>query len=456
MCQCGCNEPSRPSSGTSATSPCNGTTHLCPSGMIHGQLRIIEVDFSSNHVVEKDTLGNFGSPEWRDGRSAVDQSPVCYTRNALVPLTAKFRVTRQPSVTETIEVKGTATFGSITLEWTSSVPVSPSDTEVSTPSITSNVSLPNHVGHYDPLSINWTYNPANTGWSSAGTTDHVFYVVLDSPTGTPAYWTLLDISCRAAHGETTQSGIVSKCFVPFTGRSLTRKRDGIGLTYWNPDTTNATNTQQIFARSDGSGQCGSWSEFLIDMYKCHGITGADKILIVRDIASHSTSTVGFLVKNWNFIGSGSQPPPYTHVSGTECVDRSGVPGQRNSNPPPAFYNHFIVKFGSEFYDPSYGVGPVSSQQNWRNGAIDGLFSGGNASKGFVDYTVTAGDTLTKIAADHGIPSWSSLYNHPYNATFKGLRPDPNIISTGDRLYIPREISTVNLLEFWNLRTSTRI
>jgi hypothetical protein len=43
--------------------------------MVHAQLRVIEVDFSANHVVEKDTIGNFGSPEWRDGRATADQSP---------------------------------------------------------------------------------------------------------------------------------------------------------------------------------------------------------------------------------------------------------------------------------------------------------------------------------------------------------------------------------------------
>jgi hypothetical protein len=299
---------------------------------------------------------------------------VCYTRKTKVALAVKFQVTRKPTQAETVEIKGTASFDGAPLEWTGSVTVGPGDNEVTASGMTSNADLPDKVACYDTTSITWTHNPANTGWSGAGTSDHLFYLVLGNPTGTPAYWTLLDISCRAAHGETTEAGVIAKAYDPFKGRSLTRKRDGRGLTYWNPNTTTCTNTQQLLASADGSGQCGSWAEFLIDMYKCHGITSADKVVIIHTLATRSTT--GFLVKNWTFSGAGSRPAPFTHKMGTECVEQPGIPGQRNPNPPPAFYNHFIVISGGTFYDPSYGSNPVTTQSVWENGAIDGLFSGG--------------------------------------------------------------------------------
>jgi hypothetical protein len=169
---------------------------------------------------------------------------------------------------------------------------------------------------------------------------------------------------------------VERSYTPFQGLALTRKRDGRGLTYWNPESTVCTNTQELLQSSDGSGQCGSWAEFLLDMHKAHGVTGGVKVLVVRTIPEWQASLAGFLVKNWEFIGSGSRPPPFTHVMGVECVDRMGIPGQRNPNPVPAFFNHFITREFGKFYDPSYGGGPVLTQMVWEAGAIDGLFRRG--------------------------------------------------------------------------------
>jgi hypothetical protein len=108
----------------------------------------------------------------------------------------------------------------------------------------------------------------------------------------------------------------------------------------------------------------------------HGITASEKVLVVRTIPDWQGSRAGFLVKNWNFVGAGSQPAPFTHVMWTECVKQPGIPGQRNANPPPAFFNHFIVRSFGKFYDPSYGGGPIAGHTEWEVGAIDGLFSAG--------------------------------------------------------------------------------
>lgn len=47
-----------------------------------------------------------------------------------------------------------------------------------------------------------------------------------------------------------------------------------------------------------------------------------------------------------------------------------------------------------------------------------------------------GEYLAKIAHAHGITDWKALYDHPANASFRELRPNPNLIAPGDRLYIP--------------------
>lgn len=370
----GC-ESSSPSSGTSASTPCNGTTEPCPLSMIHAELVVEEITFLDNHVVEQDTLGDFPSPEWVRGRSVSTNSPVCYTRNKPVKVDVKFKVVRGPSASEVVTIQGEARAGSVNMLFSGSVNVSPSDSYVTLSSVSASNNLPNEVDCLDMFDIKWKYNPANTSLVSAGNSSHLIYVTFDDPSGTPPYWTLLDISCRAAAGEATEAGLVSKAYAPFQGRALNRKRDGRGLTYWNPDTTTCTNTRELLAHADGSGQCGSWSELLIDMFKCHGITSAAKIYIGKSIPA---GTIGFLVKDWNFIGSGTGAAPWTHIMGSECVDLPGVPGQRNPNPPGGFFNHFIVLHDGQLYDPSYGSAPVSTKLIWENGAIDGCFKSGRA------------------------------------------------------------------------------
>jgi len=52
------------------------------------------------------------------------------------------------------------------------------------------------------------------------------------------------------------------------------------------------------------------------------------------------------------------------------------------------------------------------------------------------YTVRRGDSLSRIAWSHGFRSWQEIYNHPSNAGFKRLRPNPNLIFPGDIINIP--------------------
>ena len=64
------------------------------------------------------------------------------------------------------------------------------------------------------------------------------------------------------------------------------------------------------------------------------------------------------------------------------------------------------------------------------------------------YTVQPGDSLSKIATRHGLPSWRMVYNSPDNADFRRKRPNPNLIYPGDVLilpYVPNTLPTGKLL-----------
>jgi N-acetylmuramoyl-L-alanine amidase len=51
-------------------------------------------------------------------------------------------------------------------------------------------------------------------------------------------------------------------------------------------------------------------------------------------------------------------------------------------------------------------------------------------------TVKDGDTILSIAHEHQFVDWQYIWDHPRNAELRRLRPDPNILAPGDRLYIP--------------------
>jgi hypothetical protein len=54
----------------------------------------------------------------------------------------------------------------------------------------------------------------------------------------------------------------------------------------------------------------------------------------------------------------------------------------------------------------------------------------------MSYVVRTGDTLTSIAKKFKLKSWQELYNFSENAAFRRKRPNPNLIFTGDQLFIP--------------------
>jgi hypothetical protein len=380
---------------------------------IHSVIKIKQLAFTGNNPVENDTTGNFASPEWLDGRAQKDQLPVSYARNKNMAFNATFTVTTAPSCTETVTVKGNATFGSASLEWTGTVTVNPGDAgkDLSPVSLTSDNPLPNAIGIFESTDITWqgkpasgagVRNPAVQVFTSAGTTRNVTYVTLGDPSGTPNFWTLLDVSCRAAAGQATASDLITKGFDGLRSRSITRKRDGQPLTYWNPlpPPTCARSTSQILASANGAGECGSWAEFLIDMYKVHGVTSADKILIVRTKPVFAAGTDGFMVKAWIF----DHPPPsaasaYTHTP-AQCRPGVRLPAQNNTASPAGFYNHFIVRADGKFWDPSYGAGPTADQKAWELGAIDGLFQsvagGGAITMGGFDKSLNTTTTILEF------------------------------------------------------------
>jgi hypothetical protein len=431
----------------------------------HTRLSLKEIAFTGNNPVDNDTAGNFPAPEWKTGRAQDKQAPVAYVRNMKVALDATFAVDAAPSVGEAVEITGKAIFGSASLEWTGTVTVKPGDAEAKV-SLESAKTLPDEVGCFEAVDIAWQSKPKGRPSASAGTSRNILYVTLGKPSGTPNYWTLLDISCKGAAGARDENALVKGCFQPFTrtlgdGKGFKRKRDGKELSYYKQGAgtpgSGVYTCADLLSRADGTARCGAWGEFLVAMHKVHGITSSQAIGMVPASASL------LIVRNCAFPGSGSGIVPNTHKGMTECIKNDGIPGQGKDNPQFTFSDHALVRHSTGIYDPSYGVGPLRNLKAWEDAGVGGIgepqpdmvrftFRGdrhvlpGVCSPGYILYDVEADDDLADIAARCGIGSATALFNHPYNADLRSRRATAADVKAGDSIYIPREIApTISIM-----------
>ncbi len=61
------------------------------------------------------------------------------------------------------------------------------------------------------------------------------------------------------------------------------------------------------------------------------------------------------------------------------------------------------------------------------------------------YTVKPGDCLSSIAAAFGLGDYKDIYDAPANAEYRKLRPNPDVISPGDKIFIPELVPFTRVL-----------
>jgi len=455
------------------------------------ELDVISVQFSGSKrtTVDKDTDGKFDN-DWVRGVATKDQSALCYARKSLIELSARFDVTTKPVDPEIVQIRAKADFNGVTLEWKSADPhitVSSVTNTVTLAATDSDKTIPNEVRCYDPMKITWEMTQLDGSWKKFGETSNVLYATLAAPDATAKpYWTLLDISCRAAEGVTDPGVLITKVFDEFKnghtgdGKGFKRKRDGKELTYYGlaakTPATDIYTTYDLMHRPDGIGRCGAWARLLVDTYKLHGIT-TPKVLGVAPVSNSYKELL--LVKNMSFTGAGGQAAllesngipgifPYegNDTNTGECQKQDGIKGQGKTNPQFVFGDHALVEINGKIYDPSYAVGPYNDLKTYVDAGIAGLgsalgnnyvdFTQGDGSyqfmptycgKGHIIHKVAGGEDIDAIALLYGVASGTALYNHPYNKLLKTKTGgNPAAITVGDNVIIPREISNINILK----------
>jgi len=369
-----------------------GTLHLCQ----WPALAVRSIAFSGGHTINNDTSGSFDN-HWQLARAVgdLDPAPLCYSRNVAASLSVTLTVATPPTDPETVRVRGSATVNGVNITWTSApIVVNPGAAAVSfaapvagsAPLATAVAALTGGTA----LTIQWTMTDPNGAWIAIGSTRHNVYVTLGNPVaGTPVYRTLLHHSCTGAAGATTDQQLVTGAFAQVATRALTRQRDNVPLTYWNPQAAAKPNgsTALMLGEPTGAGHCGAWAEFLVDTFRIHGVTTGHKVNVRRtaQVAGRTGGILamlpdatkrGFLVATWNFGAvPATSATELTHTMRGTCMPGVHAPGQNNPTPPPAFYNHFVVHCTTDgrIYDPSYGH-HVGTPLAWEAASISGLYS----------------------------------------------------------------------------------
>ncbi len=413
---------------------------------------------------------------WTKGK--VEQYPLCYPAGKKIGIEATFNVIKLSTDNEEVKVKATTTLGGRVFTWEGRVQVKGGDAKASMALVLSDVALSPGVAVYDAMKLDWSMTESDgTTWKSIGSTQQTLYVTLASPVpGIKAYWTLLDLSCRAAAGMTTENTFVPAAFAPLRastgdGNGIKRKGDGVRLSYYlqgvatsgDQAEPSVYSTRGILSRADGTGRCGGWANLLIHLFHIHGISSGKKLWFVRHYKVKPQMTNRFLVKNCAFgAGTAVSPAGYTHKGNTECVKQNGLAWPGKTNPQFDFGDHVVVEHDGKIYDPSYGVGPITGQRAYEDGALDGIgaitkgisfiqsdgtqqFISELCAKGFISHTVAGGETLASIALAFQVASAKALFDHETNRNLKASRLTQDKVKVGDIVNIPRDMTPKPML-----------
>lgn|GEM_PF-3143480 len=259
------------------------------------------------------------------------------------------------------------------------------------------VPLPNTVRYYPDLQIDWSVSfDGGKSWQQAGTSRHKVYLVFAYHQEYYVSEKILYYSCTQGQGAAEETALVGRLWAPFASLSLERKLFGDSqagsFTYYKQKEPPSTYWQDLCKSTDGDGECGAFNTLFEQILLLQGIKAQTVTLSPRNRGEK------MLIKEWKFNGSGSSGnAAYPYVNrpsvintynmtsanrigegrygwlGTpEVEERPGVAGQGNPNPYSEFDQHFILRVGNTYYDPSYGR-KYESLRQWEEESVAGFY-----------------------------------------------------------------------------------
>jgi len=259
-------------------------------------------------------------------------------------------------------------------------------------------------------------------WSPIDTTHHVVYVTRSAPMPETAnfkyFHTVLDLSCRNAAGQSSDTGIITHCWQEFLDHVVLNYK-GDSLHYYK--TFNSPYTTLPTLLKYRNAECYTFAQLFLSLLKIQGVVRMNNYVFIEpDYGTYSCGQVNrFLVKNWQFNSKSDSSAcpdfPYANVYNSsfntgsaytwlsaDVTDRKGAAGQCNANPASFFNNHQIVKLDGKYYDACYGL-TFDYLTDIKSAAFDGWGIYRSTSPGV--YKTNFTPDLSKADLQESISTW---------------------------------------------------
>ena len=392
-------------------------------------------DAGGFHSVYRDKPGDdfgteFAGPHWvdadLDGKPDVPPFPVAYRRHSMMRVTGEFKWEFGDDVGNNLIIRGDGPGDydfEVVLGQNQANHRLTLDGETLTFIDTAAAPFDETIEHFDTFDIKWSATiDGGAHWEPIVTTKNQVYTLLDDPDGLPKlFHTLAHVSSKAAAGEGTETGLVTKVWGVFEGAQGVKRMDGTTMRYyasWRAiHTTTAGilssttgevevapgNTEMVLA---GDGTCEAWVALFLDMLGAHGKRDQGNHLTLEPWGHNHENPHypfrddgGFIIKNWTFVpeeqATGETWYEYKNLflkTGTiwkndlilkenptdynwshqEVSDDGGEGGQGTGDPASLFAFHVLAKVGDHYYDVAMGK-DYESVAEWRDDAIAGYW-----------------------------------------------------------------------------------
>jgi hypothetical protein len=203
--------------------------------------------------------------------------------------------------------------------------------------------------------------------------------------------------------------MASKAFLSFSGRNA-KTWNNIPLYYYRPGTSfdlseNPLDFDGMLASATKSGECTAWQDLFTQCLSVNGLVGIN-------VKARPTSAAdeAFLVKDWikdpptqawpyawriALAPPGDMVPVPAGADYGDLKSSTTLQGQNSGAASPSekvFGAHFFIKFGSTYFDPSYGV-TYTSTNDFVSKAVFGF--GGNGANNGVTVTYDVRDPVAQ-------------------------------------------------------------
>ncbi|WP_353484732.1 hypothetical protein, partial [Haliscomenobacter sp.] len=345
--------------------------------VLAGEVYLSRITFKNFHPVEFNN-----KPEWKyQSDSLSSSSPLCYVGGTNMQMFPEIKCPQNKVISNTIRVK-------IKYDGIESLPfeaVYNANSGLITASAADGVwfSLEHKISLRNLLNIDWFLKIGETSdWFFTGTSKHQIFVILNKPpTNIQARIEHLYFTCSQADGVSSEKEMVDIIWNAFKERSLHLQmfrpdQEAIPFTYYLTPNKGCSRgiidslPTLVNGKKIIDGECGAFADLLSRLLLVQGIKHYMIVVAPKN-------DKGFLIQNWAFskqttIGNypylnifesadadprseGNSYKKWKAGSPLAFYDLPGIKGQNVENPYSDFEDHYFIKVGTEYFDPSYGT-----------------------------------------------------------------------------------------------------